>query len=511
MRHHAPALPILLAASAALTLAPAGALAARPASPVEARHVRAAGLATLHGPGWTVTHVRISTVAPSHWKYASAAVDNTRTGVGGEMLLRGRAGRWAVKFLGTDDFCASGLPLRVVEDLGLGPCAKRTAARAAQTPSLTGVWNAGGKGVAVAGTLAGGITVRSTEASWFAGCPIPAGSLLTTYTPAGGGLFTASFLYIEATTYQDRPGEVDCKYEYRSQPGVKITATKTSMEIEGCQYCGVVPLTGLERSDPGPPDTKRPTVEALSTRDRIVHPGESMNLRFRVTDNSGRATAHLTIYDGGTAVNTVDIPAVAKGQTQTWRDAPLNGDMKGPAFFCLWAEDASGNRSSKTPRSDCRWISLVVPVERVSNGCGGAGWDIWVWAQNYMGNDHTYMQSLTRSFPVSFKAACDLHDAGYGGHSVVDNINGDKNVVHYRLWSRKAVDDKFYEDMKTLCRRAIPDWATKARDKCYSRGGAASIGAQALSDFVHRHGWRFFDADVTQPGQQTHGHRRQFD
>ena len=49
-----------------------------------------------------------------------------------------------------------------------------------------------------------------------------------------------------------------------------------------------------------------------------------------------------------------------------------------------------------------------------------------------------------------------------------------------------------------------------ALEKCTSRG-TLSYGARALYDFVDKHGWRFFDADLTEVGTQKTGHRRQFD
>lgn len=145
----------------------------------------------------------------------------------------------------------------------------------------------------------------------------------------------------------------------------------------------------------------------------------------------------------------------------------------------------------------------------VSNGCGGRGWAALEKAQNYLGNRHTYWQSLTRSYTVNFKPACDLHDAGYGGQTVPDAING--GTVDYRTWSRGHVDRKFLADMHTLCREKIPPSAANALEKCLSRGGPLSIGSRALFDFVSKHGWRFFDADLTKPGIQRIGHRRQFD
>ena len=150
-----------------------------------------------------------------------------------------------------------------------------------------------------------------------------------------------------------------------------------------------------------------------------------------------------------------------------------------------------------------------MPIGRVSNGCGGAGWDSLVAIQNYFGNAHTYADSnvnpLAMTYKVNFVQACDLHDAGYGGHTVRDSING--GTIDYRGWSRARVDKKFLDDMRRLCGRAIPSGAKTALANCRKNGGNVSFGALTLYNFVHKQGWRFFDADLTKPGVQKTGHR----
>ncbi len=107
---------VLCAASLA---GPAASPASRAPSRSEARAIRAGALRALHGTGWVVSHIRISTVS-GRYRYAKASVDNTGTGVGGEMILRGAGGRWRSVFLGTDGFCSAGVPRRVLRDLGFG-------------------------------------------------------------------------------------------------------------------------------------------------------------------------------------------------------------------------------------------------------------------------------------------------------------------------------------------------------------------------------------------------------
>lgn len=83
----------------------------------EAAAIRSAALRSLHGRGWAVSAIRVSTIRAAH-RYASAAVDNRITGVGGEMILRRDGERWRRIFFGTNDFCEANAPRRVLRDLG---------------------------------------------------------------------------------------------------------------------------------------------------------------------------------------------------------------------------------------------------------------------------------------------------------------------------------------------------------------------------------------------------------
>lgn len=95
----------------------APASASRKPTSAEAQAIRAAALHSLHGSGWIVSHIRVSTVQIVY-QYASAAVDQHPSGVGGEMILQGRDGRWSSLFLGTSDFCTAAAPVIALNDLG---------------------------------------------------------------------------------------------------------------------------------------------------------------------------------------------------------------------------------------------------------------------------------------------------------------------------------------------------------------------------------------------------------
>jgi hypothetical protein len=169
------------------------------------------------------------------------------------------------------------------------------------------------------------------------------------------------------------------------------------------------------------------------------------------------------------------------------------------------APSGGGEQFTKTPCSTPR----VVSIATVSNGCGGAGWDSVVAAQNYLGNTSKYADSnvnpIARTYPVNFKDACDLHDAGYSGAVVHDKLSG--RTVDFRTWSRKRVDEKFFDDMRYLCRRQLPATTFTALKNCQSTGGNFSVGAKSRYNFVRCWGNLFFDADPDQPARQSTGPR----
>jgi hypothetical protein len=269
-------------------------------------------------------------------------------------------------------------------------------------------------------------------------------------------------------------------------------------------------------SPPGPVDW--PTVHAYPVLTPWpLKPGTNAWLPYTVKDASGKAKVYGTLYEGGTSVleGGTKYFIAADGRKWQWK-AHLADDLKGPLRYCLWAVNQKGKESVLKPKSSCAWLSLLVPVAKVSNGCGGGGWGAaGDWVQNYFGNVHTYKDSnvypLAKSYTVNFKAACDLHDAGYNGMTVYDKINN--RTIDFRTWTRKRVDDKFWRDMKMLCDDQIREQedpgvtATVALAKCKGVGGAASIGSEWLYNKVRYWGSHFFDADLTRPGHQASGHR----
>ncbi|MGZ4384219.1 MAG: hypothetical protein ACXVY3_06440 [Gaiellaceae bacterium] len=233
---------------------------------------------------------------------------------------------------------------------------------------------------------------------------------------------------------------------------------------------------------------------------KVLKPGTYGLLPLSVKDESGKAKVYGTLYEGGTSVRTLKTTSfvVADGRWYDWK-AKLAADLMGPLYFCVWAENPSGQKSVKAPNSSCAWLSLLVDIDRVSNTCGGEGWDSIVAAENYFGNESSYKDPGTgKTYTVNFADACNLHDAGYGGYTVKDKLHGGV-PVDFHNWSRERVDNKFQEDMKAICRRDIPAAATTALKSCLS--------GSARFTLVRQVGNHFFDADLMKPGLQSEGPR----
>lgn len=101
-------------------------------------------------------------------------------------------------------------------------------------------------------------------------------------------------------------------------------------------------------------------------------------------------------------------------------------------------------------------------------------------------------------FVVNFRPACDMHDAGYDGGIVFDLING--GALDTRVQSRLTIDNRFYNDLITLCNRQIGWNAPAARAQCYTIASTYYWAVRAA-------GFWLFDASPSVPGVQQFGTR----
>jgi uncharacterized protein (DUF2147 family) len=395
------------------------------------------------------------------------------------------------------------------------PSAK-SAAKAASPDPIVGYWSFSGGVVQVTKSGAGfkGRVVRTTK---FTGskCAHPAGETIWLIGKKGSG-YSGTHQYFDETCVPGSGGTGVSTWSiahYKNHLVLHFCSADPGGNPAGCADLSrakpVQPVTAPTPPTVTPVKGKSPPQVTAFASNGLANPGGKVGMQFSVRDDSGRAKVHISIYQGGTKIAQGVSPwLAANGRKVSW-PGTLEADQTGPLFFCVWASDAAGARG----KSSCAWIPMLVPIGRVSNGCGGEGWSAFVEAQQYFGNTHTYQDSnvnpLAPSYPVDFIDACNLHDAGYGGYAVRDKINGGK--IDFRTWSRPRVDRKFLKDMRTLCAREIPPTATTAMANCKATGGNASIGAEWLYGLVSKIGWRFFDTDLAEPGIQKIGTRYNFD
>jgi hypothetical protein len=256
---------------------------------------------------------------------------------------------------------------------------------------------------------------------------------------------------------------------------------------------GVVQVTGSGSSFTG-------TIVKPTRLSDCTHPvGEAM---WKIAKSGTGYTGTHTWFAAGNCT-----PGSLGLGSSTWTISESGSTLV--LHFCTTSPaDSSDTRCSDLTRAK-PVAPGPVPIATVSNGCGGAGWASLVAVQNYLGNTSVYKNSninpLAKSYTVSFKDACDLHDAGYSGAIVADKLRG--GIKDFRKWTRKQVDDKFLADMRFLCRQAIPPTAAVALKNCQGRGGNLSFGAESRFNFVRKWGYLFFDADLSQAGTQRTGPR----
>jgi hypothetical protein len=132
----------------------------------------------------------------------------------------------------------------------------------------------------------------------------------------------------------------------------------------------------------------------------------------------------------------------------------------------------------------------LVPLTSVSYGCGGGKATL----ERRFGDTSTYLDGNNpagKRYPVSFREACNLHDAGYSGAKVADPLHGGR-IVDFFTWTQLQVDDKFLEDMLLICNRSISALARSALADCRGTGGKTSLGARSRYNFVRDAGDLFY-------------------
>ena len=301
--------------------------------------------------------------------------------------------------------------------------------------------------------------------------------------------------------------------------GVVLNSIQALVSSRNCNDNGVCDgpeaimyIALLEGKGPGG-DRIAPHIRAIPHRG-IIGVRSQIPAGYRVTDPGSRIKVHADLYSHGEIVASRFSKGMVASGTESSLMWPASVGGTGPFYYCVWAEDAAGNRSPGAPRSSCAWLSREVAIDKVSNGCGTDAWGPSAeWLQNSLGDERRY-----GSTTVTVRPACNVHDAAYAGVTVEDPFSG--RVVDFREWSRADVDRKFMDDVRTICRKALNTPKERAdRTRCMNgialadlkimallpagiAVGMSQIGALTYYQAVSTHGGVGYDWDASVPGAQ---------
>ena len=176
----------------------------------------------------------------------------------------------------------------------------------------------------------------------------------------------------------------------------------------------------------------------------------------------------------------------------TVEESTTGGGMVDDGRAWDMANPTSKGRWTGTGAAACLgWPPLANPLVKlagVSNGCGPgvpSNEPQWADTSTYAKYPTTDPDGPERI--VDFRAACNLHDAGYSGARVLDPLHEDR-VFDSFTWTKEEVDLKFRRDMWLLCDQAFAGktgWGIALKN-CKGTGGAGAFGAESRYKAVRR-------------------------
>jgi hypothetical protein len=232
--------------------------------------------------------------------------------------------------------------------------------------------------------------------------------------------------------------------------------------------------------------------------------GKSYGIRYRVdnTGASGPGSLIFRMYSDGTLLWTQTAKVTSNGVfTRKISAHVFKAGTKnyGPFYLCVTEVLASGKKEDKAPCSKWMWVPIEVPIAYVSNGCGGMTPINWV---NKKEIEMLDTRDLGGGIIISFRNACNFHDAGYKGLTVKNPSTG--KVESTRHWTRKIVDDRFKQEILMACanlaKLGLKD--SKILMALPTALPACNVWAERYYFAVRTVGHLFFDADPTMPGSQ---------
>ena len=210
------------------------------------------------------------------------------------------------------------------------------AALVVSAPSPIGTWKLDSKPwhyqwVSLGGGTYGEISLTAHKQAQ--GCTVGSGTLVYKYHPIAGGLYRE-----DQFTWRD-----NCTtYWEKNHDTVKVVATATTMKA----YCNA-PYTKVCWSYRRLGDTTAPVVQALISDGKV---GGATELRYTVSDASGKTWEALTLYKNGAAARRYRTklgPALA-GHVYDFHLDGTPASFRGTFRFCVQSHDAAGNTSKQS-------------------------------------------------------------------------------------------------------------------------------------------------------------------
>lgn len=228
--------------------------------------------------------------------------------------------------------------------------------------------------------------------------------------------------------------------------------------------------------------------------------GKAYSFSYSVDNvgKSGPGKLIFEMYSNGTFVWRQAVNVTANGTFSRKIPAPLftkTTKNYGPFYLCASERLASGKAELKAPCAQWKWIAIEVPIAYVSNGCGGmTGIDLIDKAQAKLLNTRKF-----NGVVISYKDACDVHDAAYSGVVVRDKFF--KKVINYLRWTRGLIDSRLELDIQQLCIKRFDPTKVSATlvtllSPCISMAHRYYLAVRAV-------GRAFFDANPAKPGIQS--------
>jgi hypothetical protein len=387
---------------------------------------------------------------------------------------------------------------------------------------IVGTWNT---------TANGAITITGSDGFYegvvssafkYGGCDQNTGELMIKILGNGSGSLSGDGLSFLGS-FQANMSTLDCKPS-ASTAEFKVKDLKSILELNACPTFSGDCLN--LRKQAATTDKEAPTIEFQLFN--VITPINSIiRTVFTIRDNSGKASYRTDIYSDGLKLNkdTAAWSTISGDPVMSSFQPNVIAGANGPFYVCVTAYDAAGNMTAEF--DNCQWRSIEVPITPMINGCGSQddGWLFGI-AQNLMLNtltikvalnevsgynpkDPVHSNSKGLYWEVNVKPACDNHDAGYFGATFKDQVLG--GIIDTRLKSRSWVDNKFRQDIVTLCTRSkgIPKSAlnTCKAGENYEDSKVLKLlthalptGSKTYWSAVRAKAKNGFDADSTKPG-----------